>query len=42
MPPNAAGTIAVAGEIPVGWVTRLHNGGTDADFVRAYAVCAAP
>ena len=41
-PANAAGTIAVAGEIPVGWVTRLHNGGTAADFVRAYVVCAAP
>ena len=41
-PANAAGTIAVAGEIPVGWVTRLHNGGVDADFVRAYVVCAAP
>jgi hypothetical protein len=25
-PTNAAGTIAVAGEIPVGWATRLHNG----------------
>jgi hypothetical protein len=41
-PTNAARTIAVAGEIPVGWATRLHNGGTDPDFVRAYVVCAAP
>ena len=41
-PANAAGTIAVAGDIPVGWVTRLHNGGMDADFVRAYVICAAP